>query len=239
MGPPVGGLMQEAAGHQAPFLLAAALATVNGGLLMLWLVERDDSRRGPALPASRFVRDRRIRWTAMAVFIGAGALSMLEPMLPLTLADRLRVGAAAIGLLFGAATLAHGIASPVVGALVDRVSPGRLIGGGLAVMGALLPVIAIPRSLIGVGAVLVLFAVSFALVLVPALAIFAWLGGPSEGTPAPASAYALFNLAFGAGMVVGPIAGGAASSALSVAATLAGTGTLLIGGGLALLAREA
>jgi multidrug resistance protein len=238
MGPPVGGVLQQAAGHRAPFLFAAALAAGNCALLAVFIVEPRGSRRASALLSRSLLRDRGIRYTASSVFLGASALSMLEPLLPLNLSDRLRAGTVAIGLLFGAATLAHGIASPVVGAVVGRFTPGRLMAGGLIVMGGLLPLITAPGSIVGVGVILVLFAVAYSFVLVPALVAFARVGADREDSQAYAGVYALFNLAYGAGMVVGPIAGGVAGSALSVPTTLAGSGVLLMGGGLALLTRR-
>ena len=78
-------------------------------------------RAGRAIGAAAgLFANRTIRSTTLAVLIGAGTISMLEPLLPLDMTERLGAGAAAIGLAFGAAALAHLLASPAVGALADR-----------------------------------------------------------------------------------------------------------------------
>lgn len=233
LGPPFGGILVETAGHQAPFQAATAVAVVIGALQLALL---RDAPRGAGAPVAlrRLVRDRALLATLGGVALGAAALSMLEPVLPLDLADRLGADARTIGMLFGLAALANGIASPLAGMLADRFGAEPLIAGALVVMGALLPPIAVAGSLPTTAILLTAFAIAFAFVLVPALPQLARIV-ERRGGMAYAAVYGVFNLAYAVGMVAGPSAGGAATSATSLAVTFAATGAVLCVGGLLLL----
>ena len=233
LGPAAGGLLAEAAGPHAPFLAAAVAAALSGVVQLVVAVEPPGPRRRPT-PVRVLLADPTLRRTLATVGVAAATLSMLEPLLPLDLADRLGAGAAGIGLAFGAATLAHGLASPGVGALADRLPRARLVAAGLVGMGAVLPLLALTGSVVATGAVLVAFAVAYTAVVVPGLA---QLGRVAErhGGSAQATVFGAFNVAYALGMVAGPLAGGAATTAGSLHVTLAGAAVLLVAGGLFLL----
>jgi predicted MFS family arabinose efflux permease len=226
-GPPVGGVLVEAFGHRAPFLACAAVAAAVC-LALLPLLGRP-GRAAPAAPAPAvpaLLRDPAVRGTLAAVVLGAAALSMLEPLLPVDLAGRLGAGSVGIGLIFGAATLAHGVVSPLVGRLADRCPRARLIPGGLLAMAAFAPFLGLPRHAGAVAALLVGFAVAYSFVLVPVLSRLAEVvrAGPGEGY---ATVYGLFNITYAVGKFAGPLAGGAAAAALGVPTALTGLAAVL------------
>jgi multidrug resistance protein len=235
LGPPIGGLLLEAGGVHAPFLATAALAATSGLLMAVLVVDRGGTT-SPA-PLRQLLRSRVLLTTAACVALASAALSMLEPVLPLDLADRLGAGAAGIGLVFGIATLAHGVASPAAGAVADRRPAMPVMAGGLIAMGVVVPLVAVAGSLPGTTVVLAGFAIAYSFVVVPALAALAPLAGAVNrlGSVGYATVYAAFNLAYGAGMVLGPLAAGAATSAIGLRPALAAAGAVLCCAGLLLL----
>ncbi|MEV6829206.1 MFS transporter [Amycolatopsis sp. NPDC051102] len=233
LGPPLGGFLEQYGDHRTPFLAVVA-ATVVGAVIQAVLI-RDGARRVAVASVRSLLRDRSLRGVVVAVALGSSALSMLEPILPLALADRYGATPAVIGIVFGAATLANGAASPVIGFAADRCHRVRLMALGLVLSGGLLPMLLLPGGPVGTGAVLVAFAVAYGFVLVPALPELAAVA-ERHGGGAYATVFAVFNLSYCVGMVVGPTAGGAGAQ-VSLPATLAVTGALLCFSGLLLLTR--
>lgn len=234
-GPPLGGLLAESYGYRAPFFICAA---ITAGCAVLQVFVRE-----PPRPANRsasvreLFANRRIRSTAVAVLVGAGTISMLEPLLPIDMTERLGAGAAAIGLAFGAAALAHLLASPAVGVLADRRGSNGLIPCGLLGMALVLPFLALPGSALGVTALLVGFAIAYSFILIPALTQIGAIVRDRGGT-GYAAAYGLFNMAYALGMVAGPLLGSVAVSALSLPVVLASVAVCLAVGGIVLLRRS-
>lgn len=229
VGPPLGGFLFDLGGIHMPFLAVIGLTLLTLVALAVLLVE-PPRHKAAWLPLAALLRDRALLRLALVVAVGGGSLSLLEPVLPLHLARTMHATSGAIGLLFAAAVLVYGIASPPFGVLADRSRPQRLMGVGLVATAVTLPVLAFPRSLPVEGAALMAFALAYGLTLAPALPGFAAVvdryGGGSYGT-----AYAVFNLAYAAGMTAGPIAGGALATVLAIPATLglAAAVTLLVG----------
>jgi multidrug resistance protein len=208
LGPPVGGALEQAGGHRLLFGVLVGVCTV-AGLTQAALI-RDATGAGQARdPVGGLLRDPRLRGTVVAVFLVASALSMLEPIMPLELADRFNAGPLLIGLIFGAATLANGAASPLTGAIADRVDRGRLMALGLVGAGVLMGALAVPApDILVVAAVLVGFAVAYGFVIVPALSELAAVAR-THGNTGYATVYAAFNISYSLGMLLGPLAGGA------------------------------
>lgn len=226
LGPPFGGLLSEWGGYRLPFLVAAVLALLDGLARLLLLAEppRRSAERS-ALPD--LLRDRVVLATAATVALGAGAMSLLEPTLPLHLQQQLRVSPGVIGLLFGVATFAYGISSPLAGALADRWGRRRIMAVGLATMACTLPLLALPRSILLEAGVLTVVAVACGLTLTPALPELAD-AVDRRGGGAYASVYAIFNTAYALGMLGGPVAGGLLADTCGFAVALAITGLALL-----------
>ena len=237
LGPPAGGLLYEWGGYRTPFLVAAAIAGLDG-LARWWLLAEPPRppRDRPALVA--LLRDRAVLVTAGAAVVGAGTWGLLEPVLPLYLERRFGASPGAVGLLFGAATLVYGIASPAVGALGDRWGTRPTMAAGIVLLAASLPLLGVSASLLGVSAALLVLGVAYALVINPALPALAAVvdrrGGGAYG-----SAYAVFNVAYAGGMMIGPIVGGGLTSAVGLPLALAITGAGILAYLLALRASRA
>lgn len=245
VGPPLGGLLLDRAGPGAPFV-ACALAAAGVALLAPIAVRggpgQAGGRQGPA-PVRDVLGGTGVPATLAAVIAGAAGLSLLEPLLPLDVTSRLGAGPLAIGLVFGLATLANGLAGPLAGIAADRRPGAPAIPIGLVAMGLLTLPIARLGRITAVAAVLAGFAIAYSFVLVTAMARLARLAEPARGAegsgegsgdgPAYGSGYgtvyAAFNIAYAVGMVAGPLAGG-------LAVTAAGTSAAYTVGGLALVA---
>lgn len=232
VGPPVGGLLVEFAGYRAPFLACAAVVAVVA-VLQVVLVG-DAGRPVRPEPIRPLLADVAFRRTLIAVLVGAATFSMLEPLLPLDMTDRLGAGAAEIGVAFGVAALVHMTISPVFGALADRRPSLRLVPLGLLGAGLVLPLLVLPGGVAGVTVVLVLFAVAYSAVLTPALVQIGEITRAHGGTRY-AAAYGAFNMMYALGMLIGPVAGAAARTALPMTTVLVAAGALQIGAALLLL----
>jgi MFS family permease len=208
------------------------VAAVNGAVQVAVLPATSPRRARPG-GLGRVLRDRDGATAAAAVVVGAGALTLLEPTLPLDLSARFGAGVAAIGVAFGLATLVHSAAALGAGHLAARVPARTTAGAGLLAVGVLLPALALAGSL-GLGVVLLAaFAGALAFVLVPVLPELARVAdrlGTGTG-----GAYAVFNGAYAVGMLLGPLAGGVGLALAGTRTVYAAAGALVVAGGLVIL----
>lgn len=201
VGPPLAGFMVEHLGTPSPFILAAGVALADG-VLRIVLVKGSprvtDDTAGPftvlRVPGSASI--------VIAIAIGAGVLSGIEPVLPV----HLGAGSLVIGLLFGLASLAAIIANPIVGRYVATASRA-LVGAGIIAAAASVVVIgwstALWQTCIGMG----LLGISSALLLAPATTLISEQGFRSH-PPTLGGSFALYNLAYAAGLAFGPLLAG-------------------------------
>ncbi len=205
VGPIFGGLLCEWGGYQLPFLVAACLALIDG-LARVTLLPNTTLHR-TRTPMITLLRNRRVLLAGSVILITASVVSLLEPTLPLHLHQQFDASPGMIGMLVAIIALASGLITPLAGILADRYGRWRIIRIGLLALALTLPLIALPHSLLPVIPTLLLVGSSAALALTPPLAALAdTVDGYGSGTYA--SAYAIFNLAYAGGMLVGPIIGG-------------------------------
>ncbi|MER5770824.1 MFS transporter [Streptomyces sp. NPDC001985] len=214
LGPAVSGVLSDAWGPRAPFLVIAALAAGDAVARLVLIKET------PALdvrtPYRVVVRGPRVALLIALTALGAGAIAFPEPVLPLHL-DGLGLGTTGIGLVFAAAALGGSLAAPVAGMLTDRAGAHRIAACGalVAALGFLLA----GRDSTGwsvTGLVVVGFGAQ--LVLAPTLVL---IGALAEHTRPAAygAAYALYNLAYTGGLAAAPLLAGATAKAAGVPAT--------------------
>ena len=199
IGPPLAGFMVEHLGTASPFLLAAGVALADG-VLRIVLVEDSprvgDDTAGPfavlRVPGSLSI--------VLAIVVGAGALSGIEPVLPV----HIGAGALTIGLLFGLASLAAIIANPLVGRCVSTASPRLLIGSGVLAAAASLLVLGWAGELWQTCIGMSLLGISSALLLAPATTLIGEQGFRSN-PPTLGGSFALYNIAYATGLAAGPL----------------------------------
>ncbi|WP_214407749.1 MFS transporter [Pseudonocardia lacus] len=235
VGPPVAGVLVAAFGPAAPFVVAAALAVVDG-VLRLVLVRAtppsDDDVAGP----TALVRVPGTVSIVGAVVVGAALLSATEPVLPLQLTSRFGLDAAGVGLVFAVAVLTSILANLVVGRWTATTSPRVLIGAGAAAGALSLAVVGLVDDVWAVSAGMGLLGVATALVFVPATVLIGEQGARAV-PPTLGGAYALFNLAYAGGIALGPIVAGSAVEGMGFGSALLLVAAATLAGGLAALVR--
>jgi MFS family permease len=188
---------------------------------------------------------------------GALLLALLDPTLPVLLADRYRLAPLTIGLIFGAMTLLFILVQRLVVAFLKGYGSGAAIFFGLTMGPLSLLLVAVSVTLIQALVALAILAFSFAFLLTPALEYLTqtaqqmithkrlatrlaamWEGAPPGEASDPGSSsiemvpygalYASYNLAYAAGMLVGPVLAGAAITALGLISGLILTGGILV-----------
>jgi MFS transporter, DHA1 family, solute carrier family 18 (vesicular amine transporter), member 1/2 len=232
VGPPLAGLLVQSFGVTAPFLLAAAVALADGvvRLLLVRGAERaTDDSAGPLtvlrVPGS---------WAVVgAVVLGAATIAAIEPVLPLHLAEQYGTGPLALGLLFALAVITGAVANPLVGALVGRADARVLVGIGVTTSALALAGLSLSQHSWQVWASMAVLGASNAFLLAPATTL---IGGQGENSTPPAlgGAYALFNLAYATGLMLGPLLAGTLTDIVGVPVALAVTAVVVVAGGAAL-----
>lgn len=235
IGPPLAGLLVEHFGVHAPFVFGAGLAVLDGlarVVLVRGLAPGSGEPGGP-----RAVLQVRGVWPVLGgVLLGAGVLSAIEPVLPLHLTLGFGIDALTLGLLFAALVVAGAVLSPVVGGLVGRVDARVLAGAAVLGCSAGLLLLAVAGQVWQVWAGMVLLGAAAGGLIAPVTTLIATLGMQAR-PPALGAAYALYNLAYAGGMMLGPLLAGAGTGQLGFAPTLIGLAVLTAVAGALTLAR--
>lgn len=207
LGPPVSGFLDQHAGPRAPFLVGIALVLVDAAGRAFLLKDGERTTSGP-IPWRALLAHPLIRAFTGAMVLASGLWALIESTLPLHLDGKLGLGPAAIGLCFATAALSHTFASPLMGRLSDRIGRVKVLRIGLALCLVALPLPVFMPNLGTVLAALVLLGATASFIMAPC--------GPaiadavqSLGRTDYASGFALLNIAYAVGMVVGPFAGSA------------------------------
>jgi multidrug resistance protein len=206
VGPSLGGWLYEVGGVQLPFTFVTLLATIAAAGFVWLDVGRAQVDREP-VPVRLVVRTPAVAACATAVILLASTLSMLEPVVALHLSARLGIGPARIGYIFGAAAIATAILNPIYGRLADRYGARRLTVLGLLLAGIALPALSFAWSYPAAVALYVLQASLSSLAITASLA-FMGEATAQSGYGSFGTAYGLYNMAWGVGLLAGPALGG-------------------------------
>ena len=98
--------------------------------------------------------------------------------------------------------------NPMVGAALTRVGARVLVGIGAGLMGAALAGLAVSGSFAVTAGAMALLGAAIAFLAAPATTLIGYQGQRSD-PPALGGAYALYNLAYAVGLMLGPLAAGA------------------------------
>ena len=238
-GPPLAGWLARDHGHAAPFVLAAAVLILDGVLRVVFVRPTPPSADDPATPLD-VLRVGGSWPVVILIAVGSAVTSAIEPILPVRLAVGLGLDTAGIGLLFALLVIIGAVLNPMVGAILNRVSPRvlALIGAALAIAGLLLLGAGSRLPVVIAGIVCLGGAIAF---LVAPAGTLIGVQGARTTPPALGGAYSLYNLAYAAGLILGPMTAGALTSALgysAACAVLAGAIAVVALGGFSRLPRS-
>lgn len=238
-GPPLAGWLARDHGHAAPFVLAAAVLILDGVLRVVFVRPTPPSADDPATPLD-VLRVGGSWPVVILIAVGSAVTSAIEPILPVRLAVGLGLDTAGIGLLFALLVIIGAVLNPMVGAALNRVSPRllALIGAALAIAGLLLLGAGSRLPVVIAGIVCLGGAIAF---LVAPAGTLIGVQGARTTPPALGGAYSLYNLAYAAGLTLGPVTAGALTSALgysAACAVLAGAVAVVALGGFGRLPRS-
>ena len=229
VGPPLAGFLVDALGPASPFLVATAVALVDLAALLALIPgspRRTDDTAGPLavlrVPGSASI--------VTAIAIGAAVIAAVQPVLPGHLGAQ--ASSTMIGVLFGIAALASIIANPIVGRFVASTSPRLLIGIGVVAAGAALVVLGRSTGVWEAGVGMGLLGLSSAMLLAPATTLISEQGFKSS-PPTLGGSFALYNLAYAAGLAIGPLLTGfgVQQTGFATAMVIAAVVLAVLGGG--------
>jgi multidrug resistance protein len=205
IGPVIGGWLYEIGGIRLPFLFVAALAIVD--LVVFALVAPATRGSGASVPMRRVLTHRPVAICGLVVIAGGGTIAMLEPVIPLVLEARLGLGPAAIGTLFGIASVASTTMHPIYGRLSDRWGGRRLMMVGLIASALVLPLLSLATDFRSAAFAMVPMWMVFSLIVTPSLAYMAEVSS-AAGFEAYGVVYGVYNMAWAVGLMVAPALGG-------------------------------
>lgn len=201
VGPPLAGFLLDAFGPASPFLVATVVAIIDLVLLAALIPgspRQTDDTAGPftvlRVPGSASI--------VAAIAIGAAVLAAVQPVLPGHLGAQ--ATSTMIGVLFGVAALVGIVANPIVGRFVASAPPRLLIGIGIVAVVAALLALGWSTSIWQIAVGMGLLGLSSALLLAPATTLISEQGFRSN-PPTLGGSFALYNLAYAAGLAIGPL----------------------------------
>lgn len=208
---PVLGAIAQATGPKVPFSAVGALAALLA-VAALRLPAPPPVVAAPDRPYATAWRSARVRMGAWLVLAPALAYGTIEVLAPLAL-HRLGASGVAIGATFLAAAGIEGVAQIFAGRATDRLGRGAPIRVGLAGTLAALLLLALPQAAWLLAVVVVCGCVLSGIVNTPAMTV---LSDGVEGAGLEHGlGFAIVNLVWGGGQVIGAVAGAALAGATS------------------------
>jgi MFS transporter, DHA1 family, solute carrier family 18 (vesicular amine transporter), member 1/2 len=205
IGPVIGGWLYEMGGIRLPFLFVAAMAVLD--LIAFAVVAPATRGSGTSVPMRRVLTHKPVAVCALVVIAGGGTIAMLEPVIPLVLESRLGLGPAAIGTLFGIASVASTTMHPIYGRLSDRWGGRRLMMVGLIGSALVLPLLSFATDFRSAALAMVPMWVVFSMIVTPSLTYMAAVAS-AAGFESYGVVYGVYNMAWAVGLMVAPALGG-------------------------------
>ncbi|XP_050676785.1 synaptic vesicular amine transporter [Leptidea sinapis] len=147
IGPPFGGLMYEFVGKTAPFLMLSALA-LGDGLLQLMILQPGVVRQESDPPSLKaLITDPYIIVAAGAITFANVGIAMLEPSLPIWMADTMEARRWQQGVAFLPASICYLIGTNLFGPLGHKMGRWLAACSGLIIIGLCLILIPMARKM--------------------------------------------------------------------------------------------
>jgi MFS family permease len=207
LGLPFSGYLAENWGVRTPFIVAGGIALIDA-ILRAWLLQDKHKEYVEIIPIRRLLKNRNLLLYAIVMAVGSGLWAVLESVLPINFDSR-GWSQGTIGLCFAFAALAHTLTSPLAGAMADKFSRKKMIITGLLLATFLLPAPAFMYGLASTFTVMVALGLVATLIASPVSpAVTSVVDSMGAGGGGYSSAFGMINLAYAAGMMLGPLIGG-------------------------------
>ena len=234
-GPALGGVLGDALGFSAPFLIVAGLGVLTLLVAIVFLPPLPGTGEGTGDIGERLrsLLGPGVLVATLVMVGGAATLGAIDVVVPLDLDDRLGLGPATIGLIFAGVILIDAIAAPIAGREGDRRGRAPVAVAGLALIAVSTALLAALGGTTGALVALAVFGLAVGVIFAAAVP---WLD-EAFGAADRGLAYGGVNVIYAVGYVVGPIAGGwllelaSADTAYLVIAVVALAGAVAIRGG--------
>jgi len=224
----VGPLLGSIGALQTPFLINGALALACAVAAALFLTREGPAPSAGGFPLGVLLRRRGILVACLAIFCSCACFGVMELLLPLRL-DRVGYDKLWIGLAFGIFSVAYVAAQPVISRWIARRGGLEPIGAASLGLAAVMAAVTHGTGFAALAAMMVLAGVfSGALFLASMFVV-----GQHSAAGQRGQAYALWNLAFSLGYLVGPMAGGHLSSTVGLPSAFYAFAALLVVGAVA------
>lgn len=209
----VGPLLGGIGSLETPFFINAALAFFLGLTASFFLTRQGTGSLEKKQGFLGMLKKKGLRIACLAIFFSCSCFGIMELLLPLYL-DRLGYVKLYIGIAFGIFSVFYVVSQPLISRWIDRKggyapiylgSLGLAIGMALVIQVTEFLSISVIMSFLGVFSGMLFLASMFVV-------------GEESSEGQRGSAYALWNLAFSLGYLIGPVAGGNLSSLLGLKA---------------------
>ncbi|KAI8378400.1 major facilitator superfamily domain-containing protein [Blakeslea trispora] len=218
LGPVIGGILYEAGGIRVPFYFCCLFGIITL-LVTLWIAEPDKGQPEEQIPLVssrnknnnemlRLLKNRRIMACIVCCFITSVVLAGIEPALPIYLLKKYNASTVTIGTIFIALVLPCFL-GPLTGYLSDKYGRPYFIVAGmmLASFSAFLLSISWNGSMYSLMPLLFLYGLSNPVLHTPLMPEMGSIVSQMNST-AFAQVYALYNMAYSLGTLVGPFIAG-------------------------------
>ncbi|HEX7290055.1 MAG TPA: MFS transporter [Conexibacter sp.] len=208
---PVLGAVAQGVGPEVPFTVVGAFAALLA-LAALRMPAPPPAVASVERPYATAFREARVRMGAWLVLVPALVFGTVEVLAPLAL-DRLGASGLAIGATFLVAAGIEGVAQVFAGRATDRVGRGAPIRLGLSGTFAFLLVVTVPDAAWLLAVVVIAGCVLSGIVNTPAMTVLS--DGVESAGLEHGLGFAIVNLVWGGGQVIGAVAGAALAGATS------------------------
>ncbi len=203
VGPLLGGIGRL----ETPFFVNAALALGWGIAASLFLTPQGTAGRGAQPGMATLLRRKGILVACLAIFCSCACFGIMELLLPLHV-DRLGYSKLSIGVLFGIFSVFYVAAQPLISRWINRRGGYEPIYVGSLGLAAMMILVIHLGRFASLGAAMSLTGIFSGTLFLASMFVV----GQNSQAGQRGSAYALWNLAFSLGYLVGPMVGGHLSS---------------------------
>jgi MFS transporter, DHA1 family, solute carrier family 18 (vesicular amine transporter), member 1/2 len=226
MAPLAGGALYDMGGYLAPFWVSGLIAFVDL-ILRLTLIPHDQNHIAVPNAMPVLFRNRAVLAAALVAALIACGWGLIEPDVPAFLIDKAGASSTVVGLLFTLSGVAYGLAATPVERLTEWFGRRFAISLGLTIMAVGMPFLVIYPSVILVGTALCLVTIAYACAMNPLLTELADAVDRCAAG-AYASVYAIFNIAYAIGTLIGGVVAGPVASHFSVLTASLSIGVILL-----------